>query len=127
MRVYLPQEMPKLLKAGQAAAALSYDAIPGSSKLLLLPPVDNPRNVIDYPMFCARAEVRGLVCNCLFTCRQCCTCYAKCACRTGCNVYACSQYYMASLTVQAVESAECKQAQAQHGYSAGSVRQPLPD
>jgi hypothetical protein len=86
MHVCLLQEMPKLLEAGQAAAALCYDGIAGSSKLLLLPPVDNPHNVINYPLFCARAEVRGSVCSCQFTCRQCCTCYARCACRAGCNV-----------------------------------------
>jgi hypothetical protein len=104
--------MPKLLQAGQAAAALCYDSL-GSGKLLLLPPVDNPRNVIDYPLFCARAEVMGLVCTRLFTCRRGCTCHVWCACTAGVlaelqKKRMLSASSMASLAVQAVERAVCK-------------------
>lgn len=64
--------------AGEQAAAM-MNQLHGLRNLLLSPPLDNPRNVVDYSMYLARHEVRkGYACS--WVIRQVCRHYCCCCC-----------------------------------------------
>lgn len=52
----LAQVMPMLKQMSERASAHHYRLV-GVDKLLLSPPVDNPRNVIDYALYLSNHEV----------------------------------------------------------------------
>jgi hypothetical protein len=55
--------IPEMKQASDSAARLMY-AMMGVEDLLLCPPVDNPRNVLDFGLFTTRYKVGGTLCSC---------------------------------------------------------------